>query len=161
MSNDWFEFEIKGLDQLQEKLEKLPENLARKGLRDSVKAGAQEIKDEMVALAPRDTGFLAEHFGVRTNVRIDDLAASAYVGPDGKMDYPDEGGGYRQKKDRKGKLRNVGRIAVVSVARFLEFGTHKMAARPFMTPAFENKKAGALDAIIEKLKSALEDSAKE
>ena len=39
MPNDWFEFEIKGLDQLQAKLEKLPENLARKGLRDSVKAG--------------------------------------------------------------------------------------------------------------------------
>ena len=32
-------------------------------------------------------------------------------------------------------------------ARFVEFGTVKMAARPFMRPAFEAKKGEAVDAI--------------
>jgi len=31
--------------------------------------------------------------------------------------------------------------------RFVEFGTAKMAARPFMRPAFEAKKGDALEAI--------------
>ena len=32
-------------------------------------------------------------------------------------------------------------------ARFVEFGTVKMAARPFLRPAFEAKKGEAVDAI--------------
>jgi HK97 gp10 family phage protein len=32
-------------------------------------------------------------------------------------------------------------------AHFVEFGTSKMAARPFMRPAFESRKAGAVEAI--------------
>jgi HK97 gp10 family phage protein len=76
------------------------------------------------------------------------------------MDYPDTNGSYRVKEDKKGKKRNVGRIAVASVARFLEFGTSKMSARPFMTPAWESHKEIVRDKIIEKLGEAIEESAR-
>jgi len=43
----------------------------------------------------------------------------------------------------------------VTIARFLEFGTSKMGAKPFMTPAFESEKQHALEKIIEVLKEKL------
>lgn len=39
--------------------------------------------------------------------------------------------------------------------KFLEFGTSKMAAKPFMAPAFENKKEEAKEIIKKELKNAL------
>lgn len=53
---------------------------------------------------------------------------------------------------RKGKkYRNQGKKGNLSqdawYARFVEFGTSKMAARPFMRPAFEAKKGDAVAAI--------------
>lgn len=158
--NGWVETRIDGLDELQHKLEEMPEKVAKKGLRDALKAGGAIMVSALVAFAPRLTGFLAEHFDMRLSIRGDDIAGSAYVGPQGKMDYPDADGGYRQKENRRGKKYNVGRIAVASVARFLEFGTRKMAARPFMTPAWESHKEIVRDAIVDKLRDAVEEAAK-
>ena len=52
----------------------------------------------------------------------------------------------------------LGRIAVASVARFLEFGTSKMGSHPFMTQAAESGKMQAVDSIAQSLKSTLEES---
>jgi hypothetical protein len=41
------------------------------------------------------------------------------------------------------------------VAHFLEFGTSKMAKKPFLTQGWETLKQSALDAIIQKLKDAI------
>lgn len=43
----------------------------------------------------------------------------------------------------------------VFYGKFLEFGTSKMAARPFMGPAYESKKEEAKEIIKEELKIAL------
>ena len=40
-------------------------------------------------------------------------------------------------------------------AKFLERGTEKMSARPFLRPAFDAKKQTALDVIIAKLKDGV------
>src|SRR5579862_8969065 len=110
-----------------------------------------------VANAPKDTGFLAEHFNQKTRMRSDELAGSVFVGPAGKIDYPDKDGGYREKINSKGKKYGVGRIAVATVARFLEFGTSKMAKNPFMTRTFGERGQAALDAIVAKLKATFEE----
>jgi HK97 gp10 family phage protein len=94
---------------------------------------------------------LSEHFNIKTSVINDGLTGQAFVGPAGKIDYPDKGG-YREKVNSKGKKFSIGRISVASVARFLEFGTSKMSKRPFMTQAFETKKGAAIDAVIDKLR---------
>lgn len=163
---NWVEVEIKGLDELQQKLEQLPEKVAAKSLKASLRAGAAMIISAFVAFAPRlkeavhgiPVGFLAEHFNTKVSMRPADLAGSIYVGPDGKMDYPDRStGGWRKKAGKGGRVRNVGRIAVASVARYLEFGQrgHKY---PFMTPAWESHKEAAMAAIISKLQDALDDA---
>lgn len=41
--------------------------------------------------------------------------------------------------------------------RFLEFGTEKMAARPFMRPALESKAEAATDAIVTELNRQLDE----
>jgi HK97 gp10 family phage protein len=51
----------------------------------------------------------------------------------------------RRSKDFVGPLQTVNRDAYYW--RFVEFGTAKMSARPFMRPAFNAKRKAALDAI--------------
>lgn len=157
--NDAVTIKIQGLDELQKKLEELPRDVAKRGIRASLREGAKRIAEAMAAHAPRDTGFLALHFGIRTKMFRNDLAGSAFIGPEGHIDYP-EHGGYRTKENDRGKKYQVGRIAVVRVARFLEFGTTKTAKQPFMTQAFEDQKESALAAIVGKLRDFLEKAAR-
>lgn len=149
--------EIKGLEELQKALEELPRKVATKGMRAALKDGAEPIREAMVANAPKHTGFLSEHFGTKISIRRDELAGSAFIGPQGKVDYPlDENGTYRIVKDESGKIiAKVGKKAVATVARFLEFGTSKMAAHPFMTISFESMKSVALDRIIARLRDVI------
>lgn len=156
--------EVKGLSELEAKLEALPVKVAKRGLRKALRDGGNIFKGAMFTLAPRwvgpggpPSGFLAEHFGVKIKMERNELAGTAYIGPQGKVDYPDfESGAYRIKRVGS-KIKKVGRIAVATVARFLEFGTSKMAKKPFMTQAFDSYKQAALDAVTESLKESLED----
>ena len=153
--SDFVTAKVTGLSELQEKIEQLKDKVAKKGLRASLRAGGNVFKNAMVALAPKETGFLSEHFGLRVSVRRDAVAGSVYIGPQGKIDYPAYASGAYNIKRKDGKIKKVGRIAVATVARFLEFGTSKMSKKPFMTQAFESNKQRALDAVIEKLKEIL------
>ena len=153
--------EVKGLSDLQAKLEEIPKFVARKGIRKSLALGGSIMRYALWMMAPRDTGFLAEHFDVKLRqMRGDIYAGSAFIGPQGKMDYPDKDGSYREKMNKKGKIRKVGRISVASVARFLEFGTRKMAKKPFMSQAFESYKQATADAIINSLRASLNEAVK-
>jgi HK97 gp10 family phage protein len=155
------EFKITGLKELETKLEKLPKKVADKVLRKSLREAGKSVAVAMAENAPIETGFLEQHFGVRVSIKKADIAGIAYVGPDGKIDYPDKLGGYKEKRSKAGKLiKHVGRIAVASVARFLEFGTSKMAARPFMTQAWESSKQGALNILIDDIKEELQEAGK-
>jgi HK97 gp10 family phage protein len=138
---------ITGGKEIQRKLEKLRFETAKKIVRMSLKAGAIVIHEAMYTLAPRDTGFMIEHFGWRSSINRDFIAGSAFIGPQGKVYYPG-------KENSKGKLR---RMAVATIARFLEFGTSRMAPRPFMTQAFESHKQTALERMIGAIKAALDE----
>src|SRR5258708_1059276 len=161
MANEVVQFKLIGLDKLQKDMEALPRNVAKKGLRSALRAGAIIMKNGFVESAPKDTGFMSEHFGIRLSVKGNDIAGAAFVGPEGKIDYPDvAGGGYRDKIDTKGRKHTIRRISVASVVRFLEFGTSKIGKKPFMTQTWEKLKEAAMGAIISKLRSFLESEAK-
>lgn len=138
--------EIQGLDALQHALENLVDTDGTKYVRQAVKAGAAVVKDEMVAMAPRDSGLLAEHIDVRTRkVPGEPLAVSALIGPNNsQVLYPRDAG----------KTAGMPRTARV-IARLLEFGTAFRAKHPFLTAAFEASKYRALDAMVAKLKQKL------
>lgn len=100
---------------------------------------------------------MAQHFGTRVSIkRGDELAGSAFIGPQGKIDYPKYQSGSYNIHRRAGRMIKAGRIAVATVARFLEFGTHKMGKKPFMTQAFESHKQEALEAMTDELRDAVE-----
>lgn len=145
--------QIQGLEQLQRALLQEPPEKARKTLREALEVGGNVFKAAVWREAPKLTGFLAEHFNIKFSFRgstATDPHATAFIGPDGKMDYPLRGGGYKRRGNRK-----IGRIKVISVARFDEFGTSKQRANPFMTRAFETAKAEALSRVIAAIKMGL------
>ena len=75
--------------------------------------------------------------------------------------------GKRQKYANTAQNRRLRRVGKTfqqdtrnsKVARFLEFGTAKMSARPFVKPAFERNVSAAIDAIKDRLAKAVEDAA--
>lgn len=153
-------WKISGLDDLQKKFEELPRKVARQGLNKALNAGGEVIQDAIVAAAPEATGFMKQHFGRRIKLRSGDLAGSVFVGPEGKIDYPP-----RQlmrvfkglsKKAMNVLLKSGGRIAVASVVRFMEFGTSRMAKKPFMTQAAQNSSSSAVEAVVKSLKETIE-----
>lgn len=160
-SGDVLTCEIKGLDQLQAQLEELPDKIARRGVRQSLKDGADILRSEMMAIVDKRTHFLEEHIGTKIKLTRGARAGTAYIGPQGKVDYPESlSGAYRIVRKANGKAKKVGRIAVATVARYLEFGTSKMSKKPFMTPAFDAKVTAIVEAITNGLKKAVEDAAR-
>jgi hypothetical protein len=74
-------------------------------------------------------------------LRSDEIAGSAFIGPNNKTVYP----------------RNPNWPARTArlVAQWLEFGTSRMAKKPWLTQAFETQKQRAIDAVAEKLRDLL------
>ena len=104
--------------------------------------------------ARRATGFLQDHIAMCIGLRRDELAGTAKVGPL-RTNYPVRLliGPLRQFA-RRGKGST---ITAADVARFLEFGTRKMSARPFMRRAFESRKSQALDAFTSAARKGVEE----
>jgi HK97 gp10 family phage protein len=125
--------QITGLSDLEKRLRELPDRLAKNVLRGAVRAGAVVIQKEAKLLAPKDTGEMARDIMVK--------AAKSSKGFIAYHVYVRTG-----KKSRlAGRKRNVNRDSFYW--RFVEFGTSKMAAKPFMRPAFDTKKESATEAI--------------
>ena len=82
------EFKITGLKELQDSLQELELTTAKAVLRDALKIAANRLRDMFAALAPRDTGLLANNFNIKTKTVKDSIAARAMVGPSGKVQYP-------------------------------------------------------------------------
>jgi HK97 gp10 family phage protein len=120
---------VSGLKELQAAMKELPANIARNVLRGAVNAGATVIREEAKARAPKFEGKVAKGQPIREKSSA--VLQTFYVGVRQ---------GRSAKKTKKGSID-------AWYARFVEFGTSKMAARPFMRPAFEAKKEAAVQAI--------------
>ena len=147
---------VHGLKELGRKLEKLPNDMARKALQKGVNAGADVTKREARARVPVDTGYIKSQIRRRAaNKRLGKLARAAAVGvlTDEKAGGLQLGTARKNRKRRNGVSTGLTGFANSDAYywRFLEFGTSKMSARPFIRPAFESTKSQQ----IEKLKGVL------
>lgn len=141
--------EVKGLRELQERLKTLAPNLARNALRASVAAGATTIRKAAQERAPYYHGDVAKGHPPPGTLKRSIVQKQA----------AEKSSLFRQVyvvAVRKGKkYQNQGKKGHLSQDAyywpFVEFGTSKMAARPFMRPAFESKKVAAVQAIKDKL----------
>lgn len=143
---------VAGLKELKEALAALPERIARNVLRGGVSAGAAVIRKEAQLLAPVYTGEVAAgHPPPGTLKRavyqkqIAELSSNTkqvfYVGVRKGRAAQHSG----SKSSKNGPTQGTNLDAYY--ASWVEFGTSKMAARPYMRPAFEAKKGAAIEAI--------------
>jgi HK97 gp10 family phage protein len=122
MAETFVTVQLEGFAELAERLKNLPDDVRDKTVRAAVTSGAKTIRDEAKRRVPVRTGTLRDSIAVRAD---------------------------RKKPDEirvKVRLRSKG-----FHGRFLEFGTVKMRARPFVRPAFDAKR----DDVLETIKDAL------
>lgn len=151
-------FEVKGAAELVKALKALPDRVARNGLRASVYAGAKVVRDEAKSRAPvaqeiknprhPPPGTLRRSVIMKHIRELSGLTRQTF------FITVRQGKKYRNQ----GKRRNLSQDAFYW--RFVEFGTRKMAARPFLRPALEAKRYEAADAIKSRLAKRIELEAK-
>lgn len=75
----------------------------------------------------------------------------------GKLNEGLKVSGIRKKNGNKYVLAGIqkGDNSKIFYGKFLEFGTSKMGAKPFMAPAYESKKKEAKEVIKQELRKAL------
>lgn len=140
---------VEGLSEMNEKLKKLSDDVKGRIARAAVTAGAVIIRDRAIALAPVSDvphGFRGQK-GVKIspgNLKRNIIAKRLAPG---------------ETQDSAAAivaLRQSGHPPTDAFyGRFVEFGTVKMPAQPFMRPAFEQTKEAALNAIRDRIATRL------
>jgi HK97 gp10 family phage protein len=134
-----FSVKMTGVDELSKKLEALSYDMKKKGGRYALRKAAQIIRDQakLNALAlndPRTSEVIAKNITEKWNGRLNkqtgDLGFRVGV-LGGARDYS----AYGELKTGKSASDNPG--GDTFYWRFLEFGTEKAAARPFLRPAMD------------------------
>lgn len=139
--------EVHGLEETLKALRALPKAISGKGggpLRKALFAAAKVVRDEVKQATP-----------VRSGLLRDSIATFRDRNPQGGVNEHYTVGIRKQRKKYRDNYRNarLGRIGksysvqgAAFYGKFVEFGTSKMAAHPFMRPAFEASKQAALTA---------------
>ena len=110
---------LEGADELNNALRSMHDQAAGRLLKEASEAGAEVIRAEAANIAPRDTGLLSESLADRAISR-----------------------------QRVGRSQiDIGPTRMAWYGQLLEKGTSKMAARPFLRPAFDSKRAEAVAAV--------------
>jgi HK97 gp10 family phage protein len=125
------QFKVQGLKELQMALNQLPANIQKKPLRKAVGGAAKIIRDEARRIAPVDTGNLRKNIVHQRSKRGSGRGREAWTIAVRRA---------KTKDDPRGD-------AWYWIFLEREGGTSKMAPRPFLRPAFEVKKAEAIDKI--------------
>lgn len=149
--------EIEGLKELQAKLLELPQKVAKNALRSAVNAGASVIRKEAKQRAPQYTGKVsAGHPPPGTLKRS---VISKYIRELSNNFQSTFFVTVRKGKKYRGQGKKGDKSQDAYYAYFVEYGTSKMTAKPFLRPAFEAKKEEALQAMVSKLKERLDEEA--
>lgn len=150
--------QVHGLAETVARLKALPEELSGKNggpIRKALFQAAKVIEEEAERLSPKDTGRLERNvikMRNRNPRQTEGRPVELYhVGVRGGGKY---GARVRQRERKKvlgagGSARQATRAAAAAEKdayywRFVEFGTSKMPARPFLRPAFDAKKEEAV-----------------
>ena len=151
-----FSVKMNGVDELVKKLEGLKYDMAKKGGRFALRKAAQVIRNQARQNAQRvddsATGRsiaknIVEKWNGRVNKQTGDLGFRIGVNQGAvlpkKGEKPDESAG-----------------GPTPHWRLLEFGTEKMAARPFMVPAMEQSAQRATDEFITQMGRSIDRALK-
>lgn len=126
--------EIKGLKEIIDKLNALPPKLENKIVRAAVRKGANQIRDLARSKVSVDTGNIKKSIVTVGHKENGKIAVKVTI---------------RQRKSKNAKR--------VFYAKFLEFGTSKMNAKPFLRPALDESEDKVLDAVIDDIKNGIDE----
>lgn len=155
---------IEGLRELEESLKQLTKATGRATMRRALIKAAQPIVDHARRLAPVDTGHL------KTNI----IASARIRNTVGHAEYSQTLRSGGSKAEAVTALRSarraanggntfaeigVGPAVPTPYAHLVEFGTVKMPAQPFLRPAWDAEKDGALHTIADNLRIEIDKSA--
>jgi HK97 gp10 family phage protein len=131
--------QISGLRELGQQMQALRADVAGRIARAATAAGANVVRKAAQQRVPVDTGNLRKNIIIKRLPK--DYLTSAHI-----------------VTARKGKLTARQTAAGLTdgyYGKFVEFGTVKMPARPFLGPAFDSTKQEAANAITERLAKRL------
>ena len=128
-------FKIKGLDELNKELKKLPEDMRTKALNGALLASTKIMKERAISYVDVDTGNLR---GAIKAGRAPKKQQISKWNPKYKVSIKKKG---KVTILTRGKKR---RTSSTYYARYLEEGTSKMQPKPFMRPAFISTRASAV-----------------
>lgn len=138
---------IEGTDKLNRATQEMREAVARE-LQIALRAGGERVRDE--AISSITEGNKSGRIYKRGNVTHRASAAGEAPANDtGRL------AGSIQAIQKDNEALVIAGRGAVKYARFLEFGTERMAERPFMVPALEKNRAW----IIERLQKAVRNAA--
>jgi len=156
---------IEGLNELRIALRRLPEELQKNELAKAVRKGAQTTQADAVARAPflmkpdprRKSGLLKSAIKATAGRRNGNVgSAFVYV----RMLAKSQISKFKKAMAKAGKrVKGAANPDDPFYWRFVEFGTSKMAAKPFLRPAFEHTKMQAAERIKEALREGVERQA--
>lgn len=131
---------LRGFDELQRNLASLSNDVATRAGQSAVTKGAQVVARAVKAAAPVGGQDTSRTYSTATGPRT--------------VRYGRLRDNIRVRRGRSRNRQNVS--AIVSTgrafwARFLEYGTRKMSARPFFKPAMD----GAMDAALDNMRDEL------
>jgi HK97 gp10 family phage protein len=134
---------LQGLQELEKKLSKLGELEARKALNQGITKGGAVIRKAARANAKRLDNELT------TEQIFENVTAKKWLVKKGRKYLGVSVG-----------INKNGKGGDTYYWRFLEFGTSKMAAKPFLEPALEQARGAAIEAVKAGAIQAIKDSAK-
>jgi HK97 gp10 family phage protein len=136
-------FELTGVNELIANLERVGNNVEQVKKR-ALNEGADVIKQSAKQKCPRDTSArnLAKKYSTGKHLADNIIISDVKLGSNGKP-YVEIGPQLGDNND-------------FFYGKFLEFGTEKMDAQPFMEPAFIEKRQQALDKIADVIRGAIQ-----
>lgn len=154
---------VQGLDGLLDALKALPPEIASKNggpARAALAKAAKIIRDDARLRVPVDTGAVKANIVMKRDSRPDRFGVNERytVGVRGGSlsTYSNT-----KRNRRKGVVgKKYEKQSTTFYWRFLEFGTVRAPARPFLRPAFESNHAKAMTAIVETMAKGIERAAK-
>ena len=137
---DRFSMKVTGFKELGAALRALPTSVSQPIVINALKEAAEPMRVRMGQLAPREPGApdLADNIGISVANRIGDVG----------------GGRWEAKHDQEFAVA-VGPTKSFFYGIFLEYGTVKMSARPFMRPAFDSTAQTSLTILSQRLWDAV------
>ncbi|MEO6659445.1 MAG: HK97-gp10 family putative phage morphogenesis protein [Burkholderiaceae bacterium] len=156
-------FHVEGLEGVLDALKKLPAEVGAKcggPAKAALRKGANVIRDLAINNAPRASGFMASQIATSRDSKPQLVGATEHFWVGVRRGKSKR---YANTKRNRGRQRAGKTYQVDGNAyywKFLEFGTEKMKAQPFLRPAFESRKEDALNVIVAELRAGIDRAAK-